>query len=284
MKISLKIQSFLFTLLLALSAASCGSHRAQMAAVTAVEPVIAPAPDINSVAASAQPWTDLTAPVRLDLQAPSRLSASGTAKMVYCQALAVSVRVLGMEMANIYADNDSILITVRLYKTAYAESMDRLAEATGMNLADVQCLVLGQPFVPGFGPLNAGNRDMVEQISADGDSIAWSYSLQGLDWLFEAVGPVPMGLSRAEIADQSGTISVAAQYSGTEATDGGAVAQTVDLRAQARNTRVNASLRWNTDRAEWNRGITVSRPRIPANYRRITTENLINYLRASGGR
>ncbi len=96
----------------------------------------------------AQDWTDVEMPVRAELSAPTRFSASGKARMVNGQCIAISFRKIGFEVAYLYADSDSLYIIVKPLRVAYSESMRRIKEASGLSLGDVQSVLLGRKSVP----------------------------------------------------------------------------------------------------------------------------------------
>ncbi len=269
-------------------AASCGSSRstAPAADYTAPAPETGPAVAFAAMAGSYAPWTSFTAPVRMELSAPMRITASGTATMKRGDAIGISIKVLGFEVGALYADNDSVTILIKVNKMGYAESMERFTAATGMGLADLQSMLLGQAFTPGAGTVTP-------EAYGSSSLVVGTYNTDTEDWVFRprnSSGTVDMSFTATSqpgeaprltllSAEVPGDRTITCTYSGHEPADGGTVAADVRVEAALNPLAVKASLRWNLERARWNNGAEPRRLTIPAGYRRVTTAGLVQYLR-----
>lgn len=273
---------------LALATASCGSKR-NIAAETEytvsasdTDPEVA----FAAMAGSYAPWNTFTAPVRMELSAPMRFTASGTATMVRGEAVGISIKVLGFEVGALYADSDSVTILIKVNKMGYTESMDRFTAATGMGIADLQSMLLGQAFTPGAGTVTADSYSSRSLIVGDyrTDTEDWLFrprsSHSAVDMSFTATsqggGTPRLTLLSGELP---GDRTIMCTYSGHEPTDAGTVAADVRVEADLRPLAVNASMRWNLDRARWNTGAAPRKLTIPAGYRRVTTAALVQVLK-----
>ena len=145
-------------------------------------------------------WTDVSMPVKIELQAPKRFSVSGKASMVRGKSLDFSLRFLGMEVASLKADRDSVYVLYKLEKIAFAESIARISEAYGFDLEDLQCLLLGRMFVPGKGqaPVSAAASFLCSLAS---DGAKWyaepKKQTRGAHWQY--VCSLPQNGNKAEV-------------------------------------------------------------------------------------
>lgn len=91
-------------------------------------------------------WTTLYAPIDLNLHNPSKMSMSTRATMRNGEYIHLSMRFLGMEMATLYLNNDSIFFVDKYHKYLFAEP---LADVLGQNystmtIGEIQNLFLGR--------------------------------------------------------------------------------------------------------------------------------------------
>lgn len=260
---------------------SCGSKRSGVSTGQPQTYNPIPSNPVTALAASSPTWTDLSAPLRVEMNQPMRFTASGTAKMINSEAISVSIKVLGFEVASMYADTDSVFFLIRINKTAYAESMERFTGATGLNMSDIQAILLGRPFVPSLGQLGGGNMDQVLIRETDGSDVFWSIQQTGAittEWDFRAtITPEHSYLTSTAVSVGNGN-SANFVYTGQEPTDAGIIAANNSVIARALGRDITANLTWNLGRAQWNQGITLSKPRVPAAYSRVTTEGLLRFL------
>lgn len=92
-------------------------------------------------------WTDLYVPVKLELTEPSRMSISGRATIVRNKSIYLSLRMIGMEVATVYVDADSIFATEKMHRQMLAVGFDR-ALGKRLTVGELQDLLLGEPGAP----------------------------------------------------------------------------------------------------------------------------------------
>lgn len=107
-----------------------------------------------STGAAGNGWTCVYMPVNLDLEKPLSLSASGRATMVRDSLIHISVRFIGMEVAVIHANTDSVYIVDKYHKKYMAEPLSALLGkySKKLTLGDLQDMMLGLKPVPDDAP------------------------------------------------------------------------------------------------------------------------------------
>ncbi|MDE7407820.1 MAG: DUF4292 domain-containing protein [Muribaculaceae bacterium] len=102
----------------------------------------------KKVAESAEPqhWTTFSAPVKLKLETPKRMSISGRCSMEYGKSISLSVRMLGMEVATIYVTPDSVFAaTTKFQKYYMKESLSSVLDDNYVPFEGLQDLLAGDP-------------------------------------------------------------------------------------------------------------------------------------------
>lgn len=230
-------------------------------------------------------WTDVSMPVKIELQAPKRFSVSGKASMVRGKSLDFSLRFLGMEVASLKADRDSVYVLYKLEKIAFAESIGRISEAYGFDLEDLQCLLLGRMFVPGKGqaPVSAAASFLCSLAS---NGAKWyaepEKQTRGAHWQY--VCSLPQDGNKAEVTGIEVNASAGGRFDATygkfAATEVGPVAEDVEVSGSLRSHKIRLALHWNTGRASWNKGIAPTSGSIPKEYKRISIDQLNKALKS----
>ena len=105
----MKLQRFLTAILLCLVLAACHSSRKATVADNGI-----------------YRWHTLEVPVKVSVEKPLSLSCSGKATLVRDSVIYVSMRMLGMEVAYLYADADSAILCDRFHKLYISEPLDGL--------------------------------------------------------------------------------------------------------------------------------------------------------------
>lgn len=239
----------------------------------------------DSLTAAYGPWNDVEMPVSLSMEKPTHLSASGKAVMVYGEAISVSLRKIGFEVARLYLDNERVVLLSKPLRIAYEEDFDVFRSITGMNLADVQSALLGRVFVPSRGTAGSGDRRSFEfeADNAVAGNVVWRLIPRGsrTDITFSAVYPLITGngLVRLTDIDIMSAGGVNFNFTGHSAGDCGITAGMLRVSAAVSGRQLNVGLEWSADRAIWNGGARIAAPVIPNNYRRLTTRELLNMLK-----
>ena len=122
----MNLQRFLTAILLCLCLAACHSSRKATVADNGT-----------------YRWSTLEVPVKVSVEKPVSLSCSGKAMLVRDSAIYVSMRMLGMEIAYLYADADSAVLCDRFHKLYISEPLDRLLPARYARIGLLQQLMLG---------------------------------------------------------------------------------------------------------------------------------------------
>jgi len=237
--------------------------------------------EFAALARSYTDWTDVSMPVKLQVSQPKRLSVSATAKMIRGKALSISMRVFGIEVGSLYADNDSVIIVAKFNDIYCQESLAKFTQAYGLTLADMQAAVLGQAFTPGSGKLS---EDDIKQYKIDlGEN---SISLtpknlpKGLSWTFAAVLSSETAPSlRTLTVDAAGHNPIVCAYGTAQPAGAGMVAPWVNIGTRVGKYEIDATMNWELSRAKWNTGLALTKPRIPAGCRRISASKVLDILK-----
>ncbi len=286
MKSIYRIAAAAVAVLLVIGLASCGSRRpTTVAGGTYGEVSLDEC--FGNLAASYAPWTSMSAPMKIEVSEPVRFSASGKAEMVKGQCISMVFRKIGIKVAELYVDRDSVMFVVKPLKIAYTESFARFSNSTGLTLDDLQSALLGQAFVPGRGTVAAGSLSAFTLAAADGgaigeDVVRWTMTPRRSpdEIYFTAATPMPFGseASRLEAVGVNAGGGVKFEYSDFANTGAGLIGSRANLRATFGGKSLSGSLRWTADRADWNKPLTVGRPSIPVDYHRLDTAAMLRII------
>lgn len=286
MKSIYRIAAAAVAVLLVIGLASCGSRRpTTVAGGTYGEVSLDEC--FGNLAASYAPWTSMSAPMKIEVSEPVRFSASGKAEMVKGQCISMVFRKIGIKVAELYVDRDSVMFVVKPLKIAYTESFARFSNSTGLTLDDLQSALLGQAFVPGRGTVAAGSLSAFTLAAADGgaigeDVVRWTMTPRRSpdEIYFTAATPMPFGseASRLEAVGVNAGGGVKFEYSDFANTGAGLIGSRANLRATFGGKSLSGSLRWTADRTDWNKPLTVGRPSIPVDYRRLDTAAMLRII------
>lgn len=267
--------------------ASCGTKKNVPA--TPYEPADItgePGDAFTSLAASYKPWTDVSMPVRVELKEPKNLGISGKAAMVHGKSVYLSLRFLGMELGAVYVDTDSIYVVSKMQKLAYVESLDFFRRSFGFSLDDIQSLLLGQVFVPGKGTVTekeANNFSITAGDSSDTWILTPKKTPSKVTWHFEGcmsrTADAMTSIVESLIVSPASMKPLSAGFKSHTDTQGGIAASQVSLAATMSKHSLRLDITWSLNRAEWNKGIAPAVPKVPSNYRRITTAGLLEMLK-----
>lgn len=93
---------------------------------------------------SYKPWETVSMGVKVRVESPFSFSISGKAYMDNGRDVHVSLRVLGFEVGVMRINNDSAFVVDKLHKVAVSESMEKFREYTGLDLIQLQDILLGR--------------------------------------------------------------------------------------------------------------------------------------------
>ena len=292
-----------FCILLIAAASACKSSKKAVSApndYTPAAPSVKAVPekhvtaslddDYRAMTGAYSPWTDVTVPVKVQITKPKKLSVSGTLTMAYGKALSLSLKMLFFEVATVYADNDSVLVVSRAAGAYYSESMKRITETTGLTLADIQSMMLGQAFTPGKGtavPAQLGQFKLTDDAANSGEGFrAWSLAPKkmpkGIDWHFTALASEDpaAGITPQIFAldIEAGKNNLLCTFAQSELTPAGIIASKMQLEGTVRKHAIDVIVSGTASKASWNTGRTPSRPSVPRNATRLSTEQVFKLL------
>jgi len=232
-------------------------------------------------------WDDVSMPVRLQLNSPSRMSVSGNLKMIRGKALAISLRILGFEVASLYADNDTIVVSAKVNNKYFAESLSRIRARYGFTLSDIQALVLGQAFTAGEGTLRSDvrGRYSVKPLSETIPGNDYTFSFEPKDmpewlhWFFVAGGydgqtPALLGLQ----VEPDSLNAIDCIFDSPVTSPAGIIASSLRMGTSLKGKNIDFQIILSPDRASWNSGTKLSPPKIPSGAQRVTPDQIFKML------
>lgn len=222
-------------------------------------------------------WTDVKAPVSLSLEAPRRMSVSATMTMVRDRGVALSLRVLGMEMASVVVKGDSIFAMSKPHRCYLAECLSSLLAGFPATTGNLQDLLLGRPFILG-GATMTPTLSRGYELGADVNG-AWGIKpalTAGVEYAFVMASPGASTVTMLQTSWGNGG-SATVSYSDPADTPSGPAAADAVLSTRVNDKSVKASVEWNFRKAKWNTGATVEWRR-PSGYNRVTPAELVKLL------
>ncbi|MDE6109609.1 MAG: DUF4292 domain-containing protein [Muribaculaceae bacterium] len=229
-----------------------------------------------SLTATCTPWQSVQIPVRASLRSPMSVSASGRLTMVRDSLVHLSLRMLGIELAVVSVDNDSVRVFDKFHRYYMAESTAALAGRTGITLPDMQSLLLGRAFVPGHGTVTpAMATDLTLSRTQDGalvitPSAALPYSLE-MQARRLSDGHVALCELKVVAGSRTATFTITPC---DVPSCGGALASAIDIDARLGQRALSAALTFTPDRAEWNTNPSLQLPSTRG-YTRVNLSTLL---------
>lgn len=220
-------------------------------------------------------WKDVNIPFKFELSQPRQLSVSGRAAMVRGESVLLSLRFLGMEVANVYITRDSIFATDKIHKYYLAENLDALSSHLPVTVNDVQDMLLGQAFLLEHGTMKKSMKKQVS-ILALGEywAIAPKKSYQDIEYAF---GVTREDNLKALTATRDGLSVLQCVYENPKTAIAGEVVEKTSVSAMIGSTSLQFSFKWDIDAAKWNSG-NIREWSAPKGYKRVYGEALIKAL------
>lgn len=223
-------------------------------------------------------WTRVKLPVTVNLRQPKSISLSATATMERGKSITISLRFLGMEVGVLYLTSDSLLAIDKFNKVYVNEPLKPLLGGFPANISNVQDLLLGRPFL-------LGNENTLSSVinkfecKANADSDSWILRPKsfpsGMEYEF-AFHPISSLSSLTVKAGKHGPVTV--YFTQAVSTPSGPMAPAVNIETQVGKTAIDASIKWNFQKARWGSDIDVKKPTIPRNAERIPASKLLKML------
>ena len=221
-------------------------------------------------------WHDVTMPVKISLQEPTTMSVSARARIIRGESLMISFRVFGMEMAQMYIDNDSVHAFYKLKKLYLSENIDEIKGNFPLSLENIQDLLLGRAFIFGDSCLDA---DDIRNVSLEVPDQNWNIiphnAPHGIDYGFLFTPDNLITRCVACTSDQS--ILAIVEYSDHQSTPAGNLAGIADISFSKGSHSVKLSLSWNFGSAQWNTNAT-NQWKVPKGYSRIRADQLLKAI------
>ncbi|MCM1070996.1 MAG: DUF4292 domain-containing protein [[Clostridium] fimetarium] len=273
-------------ILLAIGAtiALAGCHSSKKAASVAETP--APSRSVSAPAAEApaverllsearSAWTDVQMPLNVKLRQPANVNLNATAYMRRGEYIKFSVRMLGFEVASAWIDTDSVHAIDKVGKRYVSESVSRVTTDLGLDISDIQDILLGRVF-------NAGDRP-VEALGFSCEPTEYEnlYLMRPeprpatVDYGFVVSGGEAPLLNYLLI--ESGKFNAVARYSDHDVTEAGTLARSVELSSTSPK-KISAELTWNLGSAKWNRGDRQKWQAPGRGYTKISLSSLLSIL------
>lgn len=254
---------------------SCGSKKS----VQSQEQTASARQQYNELTENIKEWQSVEVPFSMSLTAPKRISLSGRAKIVRGQAMELSLRMLGIEVARLVADNDSVLALYRIDKVYLAESIKAITSVMPSSMANLQDLLTGRPFILGGSSLAPDQSGQVE-LSSELNILTVIPKKQPkkLSYGFTATSSPDVYLSHFAAMAPENEVTVTADYTPYQGqTPAGNVAETITLAIDGKTLDASAKLTWKWRSAKWNSKTEIDRS-VPANYHKISGQSLLKSL------
>lgn len=223
-------------------------------------------------------WDRLKVPVKLG---GLGITLSGNAYFERNKQIYISLRFLGAEVAFASVTNDSIIIVDKFHSRYVAEPLSIVKDALGLNVSNIQDLLLGVAFAIGKDTPKVSDFDRNTLKSSTLNAGEWSVARhlnKGIDCVLDFSPADQLAMVSAPTAPDK---QVEARYSDLwplTDTKGGVLAGRIDLSIPRSSGVMTANLRYTFKKAEWNRSVNIPAVRIPATAQRVSVESLIGIL------
>lgn len=223
-------------------------------------------------------WTDLYAPITLQLESPKQFSVSGRATMVNGKEIYISLRMLGMELGVIYINEQKLYAVDKIHRQYIEEDLDRLLAGVDVTISDVQNILLGRITNFGKGTISVEDAAAFTFLSADDRWILTPVrQIKGAELNYIASRTEPPVLNDISLRIPGKGV-LDCSYTDFTDTPAGTVAGLMTMLAPIDKTEAKASIEWNLNDAKWNEGRTVNFKAPSSSYKRININLLIKSI------
>lgn len=233
-----------------------------------------PEQKVRNLVSEVQNWHDISLPVKCKIRVPKNFSISGRASMIRGSEISLSLRMLGFEVAGMYATNDSIFVFEKLNKTLIAESLSKITDATGLNLTDIQDILTGRLCYPGT-EISDKNIFELFSISLLEDNVVSLLPANGQPWCFTLSNQEPMSLKSLDINIPE-KLSATCIYEQFNPVING-FCKSATINAEAGKQKLDATIEWSLGEAKVDNNLKPQKPSLKG-YRRISFAQLIKIL------
>lgn len=223
------------------------------------------------------PWTQLNLPVKVAVKSPQKLSVSGRIYMRRDHDIYITLRVLGMEVANMYVNSDSVYAADKLHKCYIAEPIKDIFAGASLSIGDIQDALLGRAFVNSRGTLTPQMLGNV--ILTDSPDNQWIVTPRtkingNIEYQFKFSKESNTLMS---LIFKSGTKLYGCTYSDPAEIDGSHFMERIAIATKVGKTAIDAAITFDFNKVKWEVPSS-ARWRNPSGYRRISPATLAKAL------
>lgn len=231
----------------------------------------------RDVAAANLPWTQLNLPVKIAVKSPQKISLSGRIYMRRDRDIYITLRVLGMEVANMYVNSDSVYAADKLHKYYIAEPIKDIFAGASLSIGDIQDALLGRPFINNRGTLT---DKMLGQVTlTDSPDNQWIMTPRSkingkIEYQFNFSKETNALMS---LVFKSGAKLYGCTYSSPTEIDGSCFMEHIAIATKVGKTAIDATITFDFNKVKWEVPSN-ARWRNPSGYKRITPASLAKSL------
>lgn len=197
-------------------------------------------------------WQRIQVPIQLKLSSPQKMSVSGTLNMVRDSTIVISARLLGMEVAVVAVDGETVTILDKYNRQAYKVGCKEVMGGFDLTVGQLQDIITGEalsgnlPEVPG--------KKKIFTVEVDGvmSKLIGAYLENPLRPFCEVRYPSHVSTPFGELVD------------------------TLQISVTQGQQMIEASCILNLEKAKWNESVIPRRVTIPADYRYIDVHSPLN--------
>ncbi len=211
-------------------------------------------------------WDAIEAPVKVNITSPSKMSVSGKLYMARGKDVYISLRMLGLEVANLYVTADSVFASEKLGKHYVAESLTSLLGGTNLTVNDIQDMLLGRAFVPGKGTVSDAVASLFD-ITLSGNRMLITPRQQPAKYEYGFMADTRSNALTTIVVEPAGHTAVECNYAGATTIPGvGGVCSQMSIDTTVKTTHIAASLEIKYDEAKTGKSINSARWKQPKGY------------------
>lgn len=232
----------------------------------------------RDVAAANLPWTQLNLPVKIAVKSPQKISLSGRIYMRRDRDIFITLRVLGMEVANMYVNSDSVYAADKLHKYYIAEPIKDIFAGASLSIGDIQDALLGRPFINNRGTLT--DKMLSGVTLTDSPDNQWIMTPRSringkIEYQFKFSKESNALMS---LVFNTGSKLYGCTYSSPAEIDGSRFMERIAIATKVGKTAIDATITFDFNKVKWEVPSS-ARWRNPSGYKRITPAALAKSLK-----
>lgn len=219
-------------------------------------------------------WNKLKVPITLSLVSPTSVSASGTLTMERGESIAISLRVLGMEIAAVYLTGESVTVVDRWNKRYVQEDLSKFLTGFPVDICNVQDILMGRLF-------EAGKKNLTESSAGDfifeteGD--VWACQPRNQSELYNyAFAATLATLIQLEAAAGSGAASV--EYSAPVETVHGPMTTGLKVKSLVKKKNLELNIEYKPGKVTWDDEVKIQPFMPPNSYTKVDASSVLKGL------